>query len=132
MSNKTYLVGSQKIQLTDNDYLSQGGQGSVYRKGNIAYKIYHDLSAMIPESKIMELKQLDLPNILGPREIIYDATNRQPVGFTMPFASNTEFLTRIFNLSFKKNNGLTPKSIVKLVTNMQETLIEIHKKIKLI
>lgn len=128
MPSKIYMVGGQRITLTDNDYLSQGGQGVVYRKGNTAYKIYHDISGMIPEAKITELKSLNISNILGPRDVIYDTQSRLAVGFTMPFATNTEFLTRLFNLGFKKTSGLTPKSIVNLVTNMQETLIEIHKR----
>ena len=53
------VVSGKIINLTDNDYLAQGGQGSIYIKNGIVYKIYHDIKNLIPESKITELQDLN-------------------------------------------------------------------------
>ena len=128
MASITVSVGGRSdVVLADKDYLSQGGQGSVWRIGNVAYKVYHDLKGMIPEAKIAELSAINLKNVLGPQDTLYDK-KRQPIGFTMPFVSNTEYITRLFNLSFKKNNNITPEMVTKLVRRMMETLKEIHSK----
>ena len=129
MSSKIKIqVGSDLLTLGDKEYLAQGGEGVVYRKGNIAYKIYHEPSKMIPEQKIRELQELKIPNVLGPIDIIYDPKNRKAIGFTMPYIASTEYLSRLFVKTFKKQNSITPDMVVEMVTKMQETLMEIHKK----
>lgn len=127
MASKKYYVGGRSVTLTDNDYIAQGGQGVVYKSGNTAIKITHDPKDMIPEAKISELSVLTESNILGPREIVKDL-NGVTVGYSMPFASDTEFLPRLFNLGFKKKFGLDPQGVLYLVKQMQDTLNLIHKK----
>ena len=128
MSNQhTILVNGNTINLSDKDYLASGGEGSVYKQNATAYKIYHDPSKCIAEAKIHELKVLNMNNILGPREVIYNPKTKKPVGYTMPFVKDTEYLSRLFVNSFKKSNGITPEMVVEIVKKMQETLIEIHK-----
>jgi hypothetical protein len=127
MASRVVFVGSKKITLTDSDYIAQGGQGVVYKHGNQAIKIAHDASQVIPEAKILELAVLTENNILGPREVVKDS-NGIVIGYAMPYASDTEFLTRLFNLGFKKKFGLDPSGVLVLVKQMQDTLNIIHKK----
>jgi len=129
MSSKIKVqIGSDIIELGDNEYLAQGGEGVVYRKGNIAYKIYHEVNKMIPEQKIRELQSLKIPNVLAPIDIIHDPKTQKAIGFTMAYLSSSEYLSRLFVKTFKKQNGITPEMVVGMVTKMQETLQEIHAK----
>ena len=50
-----YLNG-KKVTFTSQEFIASGGQGEVYGKNGIAYKIYHDPSGMIPVEKIKELQ----------------------------------------------------------------------------
>lgn len=127
-NNKQILLNGSTINLSDKDYLASGGEGSVYRQNATAFKIYHDPTKCIAEAKINELKVLDMPSILGPRDVIYDPKSKKPIGYTMPFVKDTEYLSRLFVNSFKKANNITPEMVVDIVKKMQETLIEIHKK----
>ena len=127
MSKVDVLVGGKtKVSLTQNEYKAQGGQGTVYVKGGLAYKIYHDPGKMIPEAKIRELASINIPTVLGPKDILYDATTKTPVGFTMPFVTDTEYLTKMFSRNFKDTNGIDNDKIVKLVTEMQNVLGNLH------
>ncbi len=129
VSNKIRIqIGTEVITLTDNEYLAQGGEGVVYCKGNIAYKIYHDSDKMIPEQKIYELQALQISNVLAPIDIIYNYNTKQAIGFTMPYITSTEYLSRLFVKSFKKQHSINPKMVISLVRKMQETLHEIHQK----
>lgn len=124
----TILIKNKgKVTLDKNSYVAAGGEGTVYHVGGTAYKIYHDPGRMIPLSKIDELQAIaHLDNVLGPRDVILNLKNK-PIGFTMPFSSDTEFITRLFNKNFRNDNGITPEMIVEMVKIMQCTLSEIHK-----
>ena len=116
-----------KISLGQNEYKAQGGQGTVYVKSGLAYKVYHEADKMIPEGKIIELAAIGIPTVLAPHDILY-TTKMQPIGFTMPFVENTEYLTKIFSRGFKDSNGISNEMVVSLVTKMQSILSELHSK----
>jgi serine/threonine protein kinase len=121
------VSGKGPQTLDKNSYVAAGGEGTVCRIGGTAYKIYHDPKKMIPLAKITELQALShIDNVLGPRDILLDTKNN-PIGFTMPYISDTEFLTRLFNKNYRNDNGITPEMVVELVKKMQLTLAEIHK-----
>lgn len=124
----TVIVKGKGPQVLDkNSYVAAGGEGTVCKVGGTAYKIYHDPKKMIPMDKIKELQALShLDNVLGPRDILFDQKNI-PIGFTMPFKSDTEFITRLFNKNYRNDNSISPEMIVMLIKKMQTTLSEIHK-----
>ena len=49
--------GDGKHTLTDKHFIASGGEGSVFKKNGKAFKIYNDISKMIPVGKIQELSQ---------------------------------------------------------------------------
>jgi hypothetical protein len=120
--------GKSKLSLTQNDYKAQGGQGTVYVKGGLAYKVYHDPARMIPEAKLNELSVIGIQTVLAPKDILYDTKRKNAIGFTMPFVTNTEYLTKMFSRNFKDANGVDGDKIIHIVTEMQKTLSELHKK----
>ena len=72
---KKVYAESKAVSLTDNNYVARGGQGEVYEKHGIIYKIYHDPTHMIPAGKMNELRILDKPNIMRPISPIYPSKN---------------------------------------------------------
>ena len=133
MSKKTIKVKTQKdlVALTEKDYKASGGQGVVYCKNGLAYKIYHDPSKMISVAKIQELAVLKDPHILGPIEPLLDPNTNKPLGFTMQYIDGTEFLCKIFTKSFRDSRGISPQDIVEMVSEMQKTLGYIHSQKKI-
>lgn len=123
---KVVIKGKGSITLGKNNYKAAGGQGTVYCKDGVAYKIYHDPKKMVSPAKIIELNKLKMSNVLAPQDILYDENNNT-IGFTMPYISDVEFLCKLFVKSFRDKNSIDPKGIVDLVKKMQETLSAIHK-----
>lgn len=125
---KITVQGKGPLTLDKNSYVAAGGEGTVCREGNTAYKIYHDPHRMIPLKKITELQPLSsLKNVFGPRNIIFDAKHRKAIGFTMPYEPHTEFLCRLFSKNFRQSHNITAEKICTLVERMQKTIEEIHK-----
>ena len=115
------------ITLSDSDFLSAGGEGSVYLKNTDIYKIYNNQPKYSISDKIKELSVLDKPNILRPVDLVLDETNSQ-IGFTMRYVDNTTSLPLLFTTSFRDRNSITPDNITKLVENIASTIQFIHDK----
>lgn len=129
MTKKTYKVRTKNktVTLTDREFIAAGGQGTVFKLGDLAYKIYHDPKKVIPEAKIIELAELKHDNILAPIEPLYDMKNI-PIGFTMKYIQEVEFLCQIFTRNFRDAKGISPTDIAELVIQMQKTLQYIHSR----
>ena len=95
---------NKKVKFTQNDFVAKGGEGSVYRIGNVVYKIYEDPSKMIPEAKIKELNNISDGNIIKPIDIILDPSNKV-VGFTMRYVDG-EPLCKLFTTGFRNRNNI--------------------------
>lgn len=119
-------VKGANVNLTDRDYITEGGEGKIYGRGATIYKLYIELSKMIPMAKIQELQVLDKPNILRPLDVIYQGQDR--VGFTMAWVKNTTPLVRLFTTAFRNTIGFTPQKTVDLVEKMQQDTHFIHTK----
>jgi len=119
-------VKGQSISLSKNDFLGQGGEGSVYAKGKTAYKIYIDPKKMIPEEKINELLVLKNPKIINPQDVIY-SRNKQ-IGYTMRYINKNKSYTlcELFTKSFKERHKLDNDMCLNLVRDMQNTVSDVH------
>jgi len=129
MKKITVLIDNKKkVVLDDNDYLAQGGEGTVYVKGDRAFKIYHNSAKMIPLQKIRELQVIDHQQVIAPKEILYDKTSGEAVGFTMHYVPDTEYLCRLFVGNFKKAHNIFPCDLRQIVTGMRQMLLDLHAK----
>lgn len=124
---KIFIKGKGETSLDNNDFIAQGGEGSVYAKGKTAYKIYADPSNMIPLNKIHELSSLTHANIIKPEDIILDSKSK-PLGYTMKYVKNTYSLCQLFPKVFKQRNNLSPQMILDLVKKLQDIVTHVHDK----
>jgi hypothetical protein len=123
------IVNGKSITLSQNDYVTQGGEGKIYQKGKIAYKIYDDLSKMIPVGKIQELGELTIDNIVRPLDVIY-TPKREITGFTMAWLGDDNYpLCKLFTNTFRDANGITNDHAIELVENIKRVILApIHEK----
>ena len=122
---KYTIRGKGEIDLQPSDFVAQGGEGSVYARGDTAYKIYADPAKMISPAKIQELAALTRPNIIRPLDALLDLKNR-PAGYTMRRVQNAVTLCQLFPRAFRERNGLTPENIVKLTARLRDGVQYIH------
>lgn len=118
------VEGIGKVTITDQDYLAQGGEASVYVKDRLAFKIYLDPNKMIPVDKIKELELIQADNVLKPKHILYDGNT--PVGYAMDFKKNTHAICKLFTKAFKQRNNISNEDVTSIVEKLQETIEAIH------
>lgn len=120
-------VNGKKIILGQKDYVTKGGEGSIYKKDNTAFKIYEDVRKMIPLAKIGELNVLDRPTIIKPENPIYNE-DKHLVGFTMEWlGDNILPLCKLFTNGFRDANGVTNDIIIELVETIKNDIHFIHQ-----
>ena len=125
---KITVRGKGDVNLSKNDYVTEGGEGQIFAKGNTVYKIYTDLAKMIPESKVSELHALDSKkHIIIPKDIVLNDKGKV-VGFTMDKVDSSVTLCQLFNTAFWSRNGITADMIQKIVEGMMEDIEFVHSK----
>lgn len=115
-----------KVTLTQREYVAAGGEGTIYTKGGIAYKIYHDPAHMLPIGKIQELSAIQDPRIIRPQQIILDDKGRA-IGYTTKFVDNAYTLCQTFPKDFRSRAGMTQDIIEDLVRKFREGVENVHK-----
>lgn len=121
------VQNSGKVRLDQSAFVGAGGEGSVYAKGQTAYKIYTNPSKMIPAGKISELSTITNRNVIKPEDIILSTKNK-PIGYTMRFVNDTHVLCQLFTRTFREQNGVNNDIITKLVRNFYDLIKHIHSK----
>jgi len=123
---KVFIEGGGAVTLTQQNFIAKGGEGQIFGKGDLAYKIYFDPDKLIPKAKIRELKALVHPNILPPQHFIYN-DNHLPIGFTMDWVKKTLPLCRLFTNDFCIRQGVSKVMIVDLISNLRSIIDYIHQ-----
>lgn len=122
-----YTINGKRITLSDDEFLCKGGEGKIYLKNGVAYKIYHDPAQMIPQAKIKELSEINDPSIVGPIDLIF--SGKQIIGFTMKaLRGDTYPLVKLFTNTFRDTNGITNDLTMELVENIKNKTHYIHSK----
>ena len=124
---KFSIKGKGDIAINSTDFVTQGGEAKLYRKNKLIYKIYHNPTEMIPDGKIFELQEIKEPNVLIPKDIIYNDKGSR-VGFTMDFIDRVIPLCKLFTNAFLNQNNVSQYTIIDLVKQMQATIHSIHSK----
>jgi hypothetical protein len=124
---RVHIKGKGQIDLTNNDFVAEGGQGKVFAKGRTVYKVYHDPKKMIPEAKIAELSAITFGNVIKPEDVLVDGKGKA-IGYTMTFVPDTHPLCKVFTKAFRQREGVKDDQILKMVRRMQETVDHIHGK----
>lgn len=121
---KVYVNGAA-VDLQQRDFVAEGGEGKVFRRGDTGYKIYHDPQRMLPLGKIAALQQIQNPNVIRPLDVIKDAKGAA-VGYTMRFIPDAWTLCQLFPKPFRDRNGVTHAMMLKMVQDLQSLFDSIH------
>lgn len=117
---------SKAIDLNDNNFVTKGGEGSIYIIGNTVYKVCLP-DRMIEEKKFQELLVLKHPRIVIPENILLDTKNRS-VGYTMRCVpNNPKPLVAILSKDYRERNAISHDMMADLVKQMMDGIRFIHK-----
>ncbi|VTU42534.1 MULTISPECIES: hypothetical protein [unclassified Variovorax] len=122
-----YPEGGRSLVLTGNDHLATGGEGSVYVKGDTAYKVYLEPAKAIRagmERKVAALAAIKHPGIAAPQAILRDK-NGLFIGLSLPKAPG-EALYKAFTNSWRDTHQFGLTETAKVVEAMRGITIAAH------
>lgn len=118
------------ITLDKRNFKASGGEGDIYVKSDVVYKICYD-GKMIPSGKIQELQFIQHSNVITPLDILIDDKQNE-VGYTLKYIADSEVLCKLFNKSYRERNKIENQIVLNLVAQMRSTIEHIHSKNTLI
>jgi hypothetical protein len=124
---KVVMPGKGAVTLQPTDHLATGGEGAVYLKNNLIFKLFLDpgrAQANGMADKIKLLAQIRHPFILSPIDVLYD-DQHQLIGYYMAQADGVS-LMKTFTNSWRDLNAFTDGQASKLVENMREAVNAAH------
>lgn len=123
------LDGKGAVTLRPNDHIATGGEGSIYRVGDLAVKMYLEPDKMraagMPE-KIKALAGLVHRFVVGPRGLVLNAT-ADPIGHYLPFVGNGHPLSMVFTNEFWTQESFGSKQAIELVDGMRAAVGFAHQ-----
>jgi hypothetical protein len=122
---KIFIKGKGEVNLSSNDFLASGGEGDVYAKSGMAYKIYKEPKKMIPVAKIQELAVLTNSNIIKPEDVLMNEKNHV-IGYNMKLVKNTYSLCQLFPKAFRQRENVSHQTMFDLVKKLQEIVKHCH------
>ncbi len=123
---KVWVNGGKAITLTKRNFVAQGGQAAVYACQGTAFKIYHDATDMIPETKIVELASISDSRVIRPQQIVNNKEG-MPIGYTMRHLVNSYALCQLFPRAFRDRHHVQEDQILALVQQLREGIEVIHR-----
>ncbi len=122
------LEGKGPVTLRPSDHVATGGEGSIYRIGDMSVKVYLDPLKMrqqgMPE-KFKLLKQLKHPYVVAPQGLV-TIPSGEPVGLYMPFIEGHP-LSRVFTNDFWQKEQFDISHNSTLVDRMREVVKFAHQ-----
>lgn len=100
------LENKGRVTIRQSDHIATGGEGTIYKSGNLVIKIYHDINKVAWNdiaSKIDFFRQHTNPYVISPLGNVSD-THNKIIGFYMPLAEG-EPLVRYFTNDYRKQVG---------------------------
>ena len=122
------IYRNKEVDLDNKFALGAGGEANVIKYGNLAFKIYHQITKERIEKLTSFLSQsFKLPtNVLAPKDIVYDSRNKA-IGFTMDIARGCAEVLKLSNKVFRGKQRITTNDILKLFLHMRTTTEQIHQ-----
>jgi hypothetical protein len=124
---KVAVHGQGIVSLDQADFVGQGGQGSVYAKGPVAFKIFSDVGAMIPLGKIRELGRIADPQVIKPDALVLDDKSGKAIGYTMRYVPDAIPLCQLFPPAFRQRHGIDGDTTLALVMRLAERVWSVHR-----
>lgn len=106
-----------KVTLNDSDFVASGGEKSVYRRGGVAYCVYHDAKNVTPVAKMDELSKVKHPGFITPNGLLLVESGSR-VGEVMPFVDKSHVLCELFANGFRKKQKIGHREDLSVLSQM--------------
>lgn len=118
--------GGAPIHLNPSEYVTSGGEGAIYRKGDTIYKVYLDSANRDDMAEKIGLLSVfkKVSGIVAPDGVLTSSSGKV-LGYTMPRCEG-ETLVRLFTNDYQQQIGLTTNQITSCVQQMRDIVDQAH------
>lgn len=119
------LEGRGPVKITDQNYVAQGGEGTIYKVAGTVVKIFSDAAkAQEMRDKMKAFSRLKHAYIAAPEGMVVNG--KGPVGIYMPFIAGTA-LSLVFTNEFRNREHFTDKDASTLTDRIREVFVFAHQ-----
>lgn len=123
-SMEVELEDGRAMRLGSSDWIGEGGEGAVYKKGNLAIKIVEDKAALAKkEPKLRIFKKIKHPSLATPLSLAFE--KGALVGYAMEMIDGVP-LARLMSPAWRGQNGYGADQIDAVCKSMVEALNALH------
>lgn len=126
---KLELEGVGALTVRQSDYVTQGGEGAIYRKGDRILKLALDpkkfAASGMPEKVKLLRSKLSHPSIVVPSGMIRNGAGNI-VGMHLPFVDGEPY-PRMFTNEWRGKNRFGDTEVTKLASTMHEVVEHTHQ-----
>ena len=123
------LLNNRRVNLGERDVLGSGGEAVVFKYKNSGIKIYHDPTPA-RAAKLSDLLQFANtlpPEVVAPRQPVFDMAGQQIVGFSMELAPDKALpLSHLRNKAYRATYGFNNRQVAELFLAMHTILSRLH------
>lgn len=123
---KVTVQGSGPVTLSQNDFVGQGGQASVWVKGGTAYKVYTNPAHAIPAAKVKALSSIADPAVVKPKALLLGLKD-EPIGYAMDAVSSPHSLCQLFVPAFRDRHKLPADVAPRLAAKLRGHVHAVHR-----
>lgn len=123
---KVFVRGQGNVTLDPGDFVAKGGQASVYAKGDVAYKLFTDPTAMVAVGKLQELAEIRDPDVVRPEALVQDDATGRAIGYTMRYLRDARPLASLIPPAYRKRHGLDARVFLELVERLRILFEAVH------
>lgn len=125
MSITVHRSGGRRLVLRRDAFVAAGGEGSVYARDGLAFKVFPSPAAAPSPDKLTALATLGSDAVLAPTEVLRTASG-EPIGYAMPLAVDTVSLAQLTTRAFRRRVGFDDDDAFALVTALRDAIARIH------
>lgn len=129
-TSQVILDGVGPVTLRPNDHIATGGEGSVYRVGDLVVKMYLDpgkaRKARMPE-KIAALAKLPkFSGVIAPRGVVTGVgSNQDALGLYLPYADGDP-MSLVFTNDYQQSHAIAKHQLDEIADKMREIVSYAH------
>lgn len=128
------LEGRGSVTLRPTNYVTAGGEGSIYRVSDVVVKIYHEPRRMRERGAAEKVRRLSTdfrhPHIIAPQGAVTDKAG-DFVGYYMPFVPDPPAafpMSMVFTNDFYAAEGFDAKKAAALVDRIRSVMLFAHER----
>jgi hypothetical protein len=122
---KVYRAPGQFVTLRRGDFVAAGGEGSVYARDGIAYKIFASPASAPAPDKLAALASIDCDAVLAPLHVVRTSAG-EPIGYAMPLVTDAVSLAQLTTRAYRQRVGFGDGDALALVAAMQRAIVRVH------